>query len=90
MVLFPKTGGNYWIITDIYERFCAIPVTLIEKGGLFDYENGAKGFFLVRWQISDEYAEDYDATRRELFRSYRAAARVAKKLNAEAKKNEEG
>lgn len=90
MVLFPKTGGNYWIVTDIYERFCAIPVTLMEKGGLFDYGNGAKGLFLVRWQISDEYAEDYDATRRELFRSYRAAARVAKKLNAEAKKNEEG
>lgn len=84
MVLFPKKGGSYWIVTDIYETFCAIPVTLTGKGGLFDYGNGAKGLFLVRWQISEEYAEEYDASRRELFSSYRAAARVAKKLNMEA------
>lgn len=89
MVLFPKVGGNYWIVTDIYEQFCAIPVTLAGKGGLFDYGNGAKGLFLVRWKLSEEYTEEYDATRRELFRSHRAAVRVAKKLNMEAKRNAE-
>ena len=85
MILFPKKGKEYWIVTDIYETFCAIPVTVIGKGGLFDYGNGAKGLFIVRWQISEEYTEEYDVTRKALFKSQKAAAHVANILNREAK-----
>lgn len=98
MVLFPRKNKEYWIVTDLWETFCAIPVTLIRKGGLFDYGNGAKGLFIVRWQITkprsetgdafgieEGYAEEYDATRRELFKTRKAAARLAERLNREAK-----
>lgn len=86
MVLFPRKNKEYWIVTDLWETFCAIPVTLISKGGLFDYGNGAKGLFIVRWYISEEYTEEYDATRRELFKTYQQADAVARKLNKEAER----
>lgn len=84
MVLFPKVGVAYWIVTDFWETFCAVPVTLIRKGGLFDYGNGAKGLYIAHWNVTDEYTEEYDVSRRELFRTQRAAWRLAQKLNREA------
>lgn len=87
MVLFPRIGKLYWIVTDLYETFCAVPVTLERKGGLFDYGNGGKGLFVGRWDLTPEYQEYYDASRRELFSTEAKAAKVADALNREAGRN---
>lgn len=84
MIPFPRIGGEYWIVTDFYETFFAVPVKVIEKGGLFRYSNKTPELFRVRWQITEEYSEEYDASRRELYRSQRQAAAEAIKLNKEA------
>lgn len=41
MIEKPEVGMQCWIITDIWERFCAIPVTLVA-------ENTDYGAFLAR------------------------------------------
>lgn len=38
MVQNPEIGGQYWFVTDIWERFCPVPVTIVAvwicgKGG---------------------------------------------------------
>lgn len=92
MVLFPRIGGRYWIVTDFYETFVAIPVTLVRKGGLFRYSNKTEKLFVGEWQLAPPndmydgdpgYAEEYDASRRELYHTERAAGKVAARLNRE-------
>jgi hypothetical protein len=74
----------------MYETFCAVPVTLVRKGGLFSYSNKTKKLFVGEWQLvppndmyegDPGYAEEYDASRRELYRTQRRAQRVADRLN---------
>lgn len=86
MVLFPIKGRSYWIVTDMYERFCAVPVKLICKGGLFNYTNtgGTRGLYIVRWIFEGcNYYEEYDARRNELYHTQEAALKVADRLNAQ-------
>lgn len=94
MVLFPRIGGKYWYITDFYETIVAIPVTVTARGGLFAYSNKTPTLFTVEFELAppgdkycpDGYVETYDASRYELYRTQRAAAKVAAKLNKEAGK----
>ena len=60
MIENPKVGSRYFMIVDIWEVLCPAPVTIIaDEGG---------GTFTARWQISEEYFEDYDGTEpRNLF-----------------------
>lgn len=51
MLEAPKLGGEYWIIADIWEVETPVPVTLIKEAG---------GTFTARWQISEDYTEDYE------------------------------
>lgn len=86
MVLFPTKGRKYWTITDMYEQFCAVPVTLICKGGLFNYTNtgGARGLYIVRWIFEGcDYYEEYDARRSELYHTQEAAQKAADRLNSQ-------
>lgn len=69
MILFPKLGAVYWIATDFWERFYSVPVTLEGKTG--------PGRF-----AADFNGMDYEVTRRELFRTQKAARHRADKLNA--------
>ena len=51
MVENPEIGGQYWFVTDIWERFCPVPVTIVAV-------NEEYGAFLVRWDIGEnEYFE---------------------------------
>lgn len=51
MVLFPKKNKEYWIVTDLWETFCAITVTLIEENN---------GVFVGRWELGKQYFEYYE------------------------------
>ena len=89
MILFPKIGGVYWYVTDAWEKFFAVPVRVIARGGLFRYCHRTPALFTVEWQIvpPDEdrgdpgYCETYDASRRELYRTQDQAERAAERLN---------
>lgn len=91
MVLFPRIGGRYWIVTDFYETFVAIPVTLVRKGGLFNYTDGSKGLYTVEFWLAPPvpeegdpgYCEEYDGYRRDLYHTERQAGKVADRLNRE-------
>jgi hypothetical protein len=95
MILFPKIGGKYWYITDFYETFYAIPVTVTARGGLFEYSNKTPALFTVEHVLvpagtayhTEDYKETYDASRRELYRTHRAAARAADRINRKADKS---
>lgn len=52
MIQNPKTGVQCWIVVDIWETVCPVPVTIIGE----DEEGGV---YLCRWQITEEYYEDY-------------------------------
>ena len=54
MVKNPEIGGQYWFVTDIWERFCPVPVTIVAA-------NEEYGALLVRWDIGEsEYFEQYE------------------------------
>ena len=44
MVKNPEIGGQYWFVTDIWERFCPVPVTIVAV-------NEEYGALLVRWDM---------------------------------------
>ena len=66
MVLFPKYGRKYWIVTDIWENH--IPLFLECKGKA--YNDG--GFLFV-----DCEGETYKKNRMEIYRTEQKAKRVA-------------
>jgi len=73
MLKNPKVGMQCWIITDLWETFCAVPVTIIA-------ENPESGEFVCRWQITEEYSEDYEGrTPEDLYETERAAREAIKK-----------
>lgn len=53
MIENPKVGMQGWIITDLWETMCAVPVTIIA-------EAAERGVFVCRWQITEDYFEDYE------------------------------
>lgn len=55
MIEKPEVGMQCFIIVDLWEVFCPVPVTIIAEE-----EDG--GPFVARWQITEEYFEDYDGT----------------------------
>ena len=105
-MFFPRVGRKGWIVTDVYEELCAIPVTIIprERADLWELMEIAQGGepprYAVRWQIctgqemvcgvpTSEYHEDYFIfRRREVFRSYKRAERMARRLNRLRRKHE--
>jgi len=62
MILFPKLGAVYWIVTDFWEQFYSVPVTLEGKTG--------PGRF-----TADFNGMKYDVTRRDLFKTQKHARR---------------
>ena len=63
-MLFPRIGRKAWILTDVYEKTCAVPVTVIplEQSDLWELLAAAQGAarprYAVRWQVCegrDEY-----------------------------------
>ena len=58
-LFFPRVGRKAWIITDVYEELCAVPVTIIprEQSDLWELMEIVKGGkpprYAVRWQICD-------------------------------------
>ena len=74
-MFFPRVGRKGWIVTDVYEKLYAIPVTIIPREQadlweLMEIAQGAKPRYAVRWQIctgkemvcgvpTSEYHEDY-------------------------------
>ena len=46
----PKVGMQGWIITDLWETMCAVPVTI-------SAEDAERGVFVCRWQITEWKAE---------------------------------
>ena len=89
MILFPKVGRVYWYITDAWEEFFAVPVKIESRGGLFKYCNKTPALWRVRWELAPPnaakndpgYFEEFDASRRELFKTEKRAAKIAAKLN---------
>jgi len=53
MIEKATVGLQCWIITDLWETLCAVPVTVISG-------NVESGEFVCRWQITEEYSEDYE------------------------------
>ena len=88
MVLFPRKGGLYWLVADIWEVDCAIPV-LVEHGtGLL-----CKRLFHVRLTGTDPDEFDeyrYAVPRKDLFKTQNQALREARKLSARRAQHEKG
>ena len=81
MILFPKVGRYCWYVSDIWEEFCVIPVRIEGRS-----KTPAK--WVVRAYcppntIGHEYGyfEEFNASRRELYRTRKQAARAAAKFN---------
>lgn len=53
MVVNPELGGRYWIVTDFWERFYSVPVTIVAASD----EHGA---FLGRLEMGCETAECFE------------------------------
>ena len=81
MILFPKVGRGYWYVTNAWERHFVVRVIVTGRGGLFKYSNKTPALFMIRWDITPDQYEEYDATRRELYRSEKRAQKVADRLN---------
>lgn len=73
----PEIGGQYWFVTDIWERFCPVPVTIVAV-------NEEYGAFLVRWDIGEsEYFEQYEGVwPNELYETQEGAAAECRRRNA--------
>lgn len=77
MVENPEIGGQYWFVTDIWERFCPVPVTIVAV-------NEEYGAFLARWDIGEsEYFEQYEGVwPNELYETQAGAAAECRRRNA--------
>jgi hypothetical protein len=86
MILFPRIDRQYWIITDIWEKFIALPfiVTDEENGEFLGYVNDDD--FYERWFMDDEMpdGEYFKVKRRYLFRTRQAAIYAAAKLSTKS------
>lgn len=66
MIENPKVGMECWIVTDFWEEFYPLPVTIVAEK-----ENGV---FLCRWHITEECGEVYeDVEAHELFKTEQEA-----------------
>ena len=80
MVNNPIVGETYWMVVDIWEQYAAVPVTIISQ------QSG--GTFTARWNITDEYHEDYDGTEPgQLYPSEFGALVEIKRLRAAERKD---
>lgn len=77
MVKNPEIGGQYWFVTDIWERFCPVPVTIVAV-------NEEYGALLIRWDIGEsEYFEQYEGVwPNELYETQADAAEECRRRNA--------
>ena len=82
MVLFPRQGGLYWHVTDIWETFAAVPVMVEYGKGLILPQQ-----FMARIVALDleEYADhEYTVSRFSLYKTQKKAQSVARTLNKRA------
>ncbi|MCL2215379.1 MAG: hypothetical protein FWB91_00030 [Defluviitaleaceae bacterium] len=70
MVLLLRAGRVYWLVTDFWEKFYAVPVMVSNS--------------MLVWELGDGEREEYPLRRRGLFRSQRKAERTAARLNRRA------
>lgn len=47
----PDSGKIYWFITDIWETLAPVPVTVTQDND---------GLLTVKWQVTEDYAEEYE------------------------------
>jgi len=67
MVIFPRAGRQYWLVIDIWETFCVVPVTVASR-------------FTV-WDLGEGQHETYPLSWRNLYRKQARAERTAAKQN---------
>lgn len=70
MIEKPQAGAQCWIITDIWETLCAVPVEIVDMGA-------GGGGIVCRWQITEDYSEDYSGLTPEDLYTTEEAARAA-------------
>ena len=76
MILFPRIGEEYWIVTGYRGKFYAVPVRLVD---------GELGRFLGRWTIGGLWKNYYNKLRRRnLYKEYGKAVKVARMMNGRA------
>lgn len=69
----PKAGMQCWIVGDVWETLFPIPVTITEA-------DESTGTYCARWQITEEYTEDYEGLRKSDFYATECEAREQIKL----------
>jgi len=67
MVLFPRRGKQYWYVTDIWETFVVVPVTVECQ--------------LLKWDLGNGLSETYKLTRLNLYSTQKQARHKAAELN---------
>ena len=80
MVVFPRKGGLYWYVADIWETFIAVPVVVVQRK-----RSALSHRFKVRIAglDADGSAEyEYVVPKNELHKTYKQAQAEAAKLNA--------
>ena len=70
MVDNPQIGGQCWIVTDIWETLCAVPVVIVDA-------RPPAGGITCRWRITEDCSEDYDGLKPEDLYDTQEAARAA-------------
>lgn len=74
MVTMPVLGKTYWMVVDAWEQIAAVPVVLIAE---------QDGTFTARWNITEDYHEDYDGTEPgQLYQSEFCALAEIKRIRA--------
>ena len=82
MVLFPRQGGLYWHVTDVWESFVAVPV-MVEygRGFILPLQFMAK---LAALDLEEYTDHECAVTRLSLYKTQRQAKSAAKALNERA------
>lgn len=70
MIDNPQIGGKCWIVTDIWETLCAVPVMIVDLGE-------AGHGIVCRWQVAECHSEYYGDLKPEDLYSTQEAARAA-------------
>jgi len=81
MVLFPKQGGIYWHVVDIWEKHVAVPAMVEYVAGRFPL---MRKLFNVRIFIYECEVDTQKVTRCELYKTKKVADRKAVALNKAA------
>ena len=86
MVRFPRKGGLYWYVTDIWESFAVLPVVVVRRK---HSRHGPQIKVRLAGLDANECTEyEYVVPRSALYKSYRQARAEASRLNERRLPNE--